>query len=552
MRFSLFIIGILLITSCARMGTPSGGPKDTEPPKYLNAIPDTMSLFVPVDLKEIKINFDEYLILKDYNQNILISPPMEIAPNFLPVGSPAKSISIKLNESLQPNTTYNINFGNAIQDNNEGNKLPYFQYVFSTGEYIDSLKLTGKASVPELRKQPENIVAALYKIDENYKDSLILNQKPFYIAKLEKDGSFKLNYLHEGKYQLIAFEDKVANLQFDFGQEKFGFSSEPVELHENLTQDLVLFNQPPDYKALKAEQKGYGHLHFKFQGQPESVEIEPLDFEFSTMKTSYEFKSDSLNFWFNPGIDSIAESSKRFGFLVKNLDRMDTLSVVYSNSVKHNLVLDPKNKLEFSPTRKVKFTANYPIASLDSALVYVEKDSVQLPVRMILDPKNENAFTVDFPIDLGGAYKMEFLPEAVTDFFGKTNDTLRYNFKIKTRNELGNLKLILQNQPEQLFWIQLMNEKEEILDTQYSKASVFQYDNLLPGNYYFRILVDENENGFWEPGDFFSRKQPEKAYIYPASVNVRALWDAEETWVVIKPEPIVQNEESPSEEEDSN
>ena len=234
MRFLSILIGLLILTACARQGTPTGGPRDETPPRFLNATPDTLSTNVSTDLSEIRIDFDEYLVLKDYTQNIIVSPPLSSTTTFTPVGTPNKSIRIKLNEALAPNTTYNINFGNAIQDHNEGNVLPYFQYVFSTGEYIDSLELNGKVRVPFVREQPKNLMVGLYKIDSTYNDSIILQQKPLYIAKANEKGEFTLNYLKEGKYQLIAFDDEVNNMQYDFGKEKFGFIDEFIDLNERI------------------------------------------------------------------------------------------------------------------------------------------------------------------------------------------------------------------------------------------------------------------------------------------------------------------------------
>ena len=555
MRFLTIIFSILILFSCARQGTPSGGPKDTEPPKFLSANPDTLSLNVPTNLKEIKIDFDEFILLKEPNQNIVVSPPLGSTATFAPVGSANRSVRIQLNEPLQENTTYNINFGNAIQDNNEGNKLSYFQYVFSTGDYIDSLQISGKANIPGLRKQPENMVVALFNIDSTYNDSIVFRQKPFYVSRLDSANNFNLNYLRPGKYQMIAFDDEVQNMQFDLGKEKFGFIENHVELTENQEINIELFNQLPPYRADKAEQKGYGHIVFRFNGQPETVEIEPVDFEFNTSKISYEPKSDSLNFWFNPAVDSIAENSKRINFAVKHQEQTDTISVVYSNGKQHKLSLDRKSKLEIAPSRKLRFTANYPIVYLDSSRVTVLKDTIELPVRLIPDLKDENSFTLDFPVELSSTYRVELLPDAVSDFFGKTNDTIQFDLRTRSRNDFGNLKLRLQNKPEHPFWIQLLNDKDEILDEKYTTAIEFDYNHLTAGNYYFKILVDENENGFWDTGDFLTKKQPEKAFVYPSLINVRVLWDLDETWVLpAKQEEILiemdENEKSPSETEE--
>lgn len=559
MRIFSFVWAILLLFSCARQGTPTGGPRDEEPPKFISANPDTLSLQVSTDLKEINLQFDEYLVLKDHTQNIIISPPLGSTATFTPVGSPSRNIRIKLNEALQANTTYNINFGQAIQDNNEGNKLPYFQYVFSTGDFIDSLEINGRVRVPFLRKQPEHLMVGLYKVDSTYSDSLLIKKKPFYVAKVNEKGAFKLNYLSAGKYQLMAFDDELQNMQYDFGKEKFGFYDEIIDFQENNAVDysLNLFDQKKDYRAGKAEQKGYGHLLFRFEGEPEDISVEALDFNFTTASNDFQARQDSMNFWFDPSIDSIEERTRRIHFLVKHKTQVDSVSLVYSNATKHQLKLEKLSKLSEAPNRKVDFHSNYPIARLDSTQVKVWKDTLQLPVKITPHLTSKQAFSMEFPIELNAQYDIEFLPELVTDIFGKTNDSLTFSFQTKTKNELGNLGLNLVGKPAHPFWLQLLNEKDEVLVEEYTQAAEFNFPYLQPGNYYFKILVDENENGHWDTGDFFLRKQAEKAFIYPTLINVRPLWEMVETWQLSDEklpkateeaveEETVSNEKSPS------
>lgn len=547
--FAVFIIFFTLF-SCARQGTPDGGPKDEIPPKFMGSSPDTLSLNVDPNIQEINIDFDEYVILKNHTQQIIVSPPLGSSATFMPVGTPRKSVKITLNEPLLENTTYNINFGNALQDNNEGNKLPNFQYVFSTGDYIDSLEIKGKANVLSLKERPENLIVALFKIDSAYTDSAIISKKPLYISRPDSAGIFRLNYLHSGKYQMVAFQDEVENMQFDFGKEKFGFIEQSVELNENQEINIQLFNQLPSYKADKADQKSYGHLVFRFSGQPEEVEVKPLDFEFSTSKISYIPRSDSLNFWFNPVTDTIEEKSKRINFLVKHLEQTDTISLVYSNSMRHLLTLSENSKGGFTPAKKLKITANYPLEKLDSGFISVKKDSLNLSFDIEKDPRNGNAFTLDFPIELNSNYKVELLPGAIMDFFGEMNDTVKIDFKTKTRNDYGNVKLTLEGKPEKPFWIQLLTDKDEVLDEKYSTESYFEYNYLTPGKYYFKILIDENENEFWDTGDFFTKKQPEPVLTYSGYVNVRALWDVEETWIIQETNFDSEKDKSPSESEE--
>ena len=135
----LITLFTFIISSCARKGRPEGGPKDETAPIMVTANPPYETIHFKED--NIRIYFDEYIVLKDLQKQLVVSPPMKNPPLITPQGTPSKYINIKILDTLQPNTTYTFNFGNAVQDNNENNKLESFKYVFSTGSYIDSLKI---------------------------------------------------------------------------------------------------------------------------------------------------------------------------------------------------------------------------------------------------------------------------------------------------------------------------------------------------------------------------------------------------------------------------
>ena len=137
-KLLLLLFLSLFITNCAKRGRPTGGKKDSIPPLLVSAEPDHKS--INFKAKKVRIDFDEYVKLKDINKQLVISPPLKNAPIITPVGTASKFLNIKILDTLRENTTYTFNFGNSIVDNNEENKLEHFKYVVSTGTYIDSLK----------------------------------------------------------------------------------------------------------------------------------------------------------------------------------------------------------------------------------------------------------------------------------------------------------------------------------------------------------------------------------------------------------------------------
>lgn len=536
-RFSLLMLTILTVISCARQGSPTGGPKDETPPVFLKADPDTLATNVDVNLQEATINFDEYILLKEYSKNVVVSPSFQIPPIVTPQALAKKNISIKFQEPLLPNTTYSFNFGDAIQDFNENNKLSNFQYVFSTGSFIDSLKVTGRVNSSYDFKLPEKILVGLYKVDSTYKDSIILQKKPYYIARANDKGEYQLNYLASGKYKLIAFEDKVENVMYDYGKERLAFHNEPIELNANQQINLNLFNQKPDYRKPEASFKQEGLIVFKTTGATDDVTITPVGKEFKTAYIQKFPRQDSINFWFNPKVDTIVGRSAKLNFKVQHKDQIDEVSALYSKSnTERKLEFKAINDQKLAPNKPFKIQANAPIKSLDLSKIYVFKDTLSIPFKVSIDTVNAQNLNFAFEKNLDEKFEVNIYPNALTDVLGEKNDTLAYPIKMGTRGDFGHLKLTLQNTPSKPFILQFLKTDKDftVIEEIYNPANknYFEFNFIEPGEYLFRLLVDENENGKWDTGDYLSGKQPEPIYLYPEPIKIRAMWDATETWVL--------------------
>ncbi|MDH0659067.1 Ig-like domain-containing protein [Empedobacter sp. GD03865] len=536
-RFSLLMLTILTVISCARQGSPTGGPKDETPPVFLKADPDTLATNVDLNLQEATINFDEYILLKEYSKNVVVSPSFQIPPIVTPQALAKKYISIKFQEPLLPNTTYSFNFGDAIQDFNENNKLSNFQYVFSTGSFIDSLKVTGRVNSSYDFKLPEKILVGLYKVDSTYKDSIILQKKPYYIARANDKGEYQLNYLASGKYKLIAFEDKVENVMYDYGKERLAFHNEPIELNANQQINLNLFNQKPAYRKPEASFKQEGLIVFKTTGATDDVTIAPVGKEFKTAYIQKFPKQDSINFWFNPKVDTIVGRSAKLNFKVQHKDQIDEVSALYSKSnTERKLEFKAINDQKLAPNKPFKIQANAPIKSLDLSKIYVFKDTVSIPFKVSIDTVNAQNLNFAFEKNLDEKFEVNIYPNALTDVLGEKNDTLAYPIKMGTRGDFGHLKLTLQNTPSKPFILQFLKTDKDftVIEEIYNPANknYFEFNFIEPGEYLFRLLVDENENGKWDTGDYLSGKQPEPIYLYPEPIKIRAMWDATETWVL--------------------
>ncbi len=239
-RSILFLLGILsvscfisiIITGCAQVGTPTGGPKDTIAPKLVSAQPNLKSTNFKGN--KIVLTFDEYVDVQDVQTNVLVSPFPKTSPT---ISFKLKTVTIKLKDTLKENTTYAINFGNAIRDNNEGNPFKNFTYVFSTGNTVDSLTLSGKIIVAETGKVDSTISAILYR---NAHDSAVKTRKPDYLAKPDGQGNFTFTNLSAGSYKVYALKDGDGGKTYNSAIEEFGFIDGIIVLPDS-TKSVTLY-----------------------------------------------------------------------------------------------------------------------------------------------------------------------------------------------------------------------------------------------------------------------------------------------------------------------
>ena len=209
-------------SGCAQVGMPTGGPRDTIPPVLLKAVPPNHSLHFTGN--HVTFTFDEYVHLQDVQKNLLVNPVPKIIPN---TSFKLKTVSIKIRDTLQPNTTYSFEFGDAIQDINENNPLHHFTYVFSTGSFIDSLQLQGKVLLAETGKPDSTLLVLLYK---NLSDSAVYKEKPRYIVNLDSLGRYHFKYLAAGVYHLFALKDESGQKMYNNPSQLFAFADSTIHI----------------------------------------------------------------------------------------------------------------------------------------------------------------------------------------------------------------------------------------------------------------------------------------------------------------------------------
>lgn len=532
MKKVLFLLLFALLTfSCARVGSPVGGSKDTIPPVVLGSNIDTTRINVPRNIKELRIDFDEYMNLKDINKQLIISPPLKKIKKILPSGIANKYLLIKWDDTLQANTTYNFNFGNAIVDNNEGNALQYYNFAFSTGDKIDDLFVTGELksmfSDSEKKAEESNLVVGLYQ----EKDSMDYRQKPYYITKADPDGYFELNYLSPGNYRLLAFEDSNSNSVYDAGKEKVGFLKEPITLDKSVSGLKVnLF--PSKKKSKYVEMKEVpGGILMNFEGNPNPVKVLSLNEKLQDYKVTQAPKSDSIYIWFDAKKADVGiAASDNLKFSYDDGIKQDTVSVFYRYNAKNEMTIANSNSNLISPNQDFVITSNYFVDKIMPEKWTLVSDSIKQDFTAEIRENNPFQIVVKSDLKEGKKYSLTVPKESVSSFYESILKSYRFDFEINKTEKFGILVLTLENAPEENFWLQLLTENGTIAYSRYGKEKTFNFNSLLPGKYKLRILVDENNNGIWDGADFENGIFAEEIYLYQKTLEVRPLWEIRETW----------------------
>lgn len=524
-NFILIVFLSLVILNCANRGTPQGGPKDETPPEIIKSIPENYSINFKEN--EITIYFDEFIKIKDLRKQLIISPPMETQPDITPLGSANKYITIKINDTLQPNTTYAFNFGNSITDNNEGNPYPYYRYVFSTGDYIDSLSVSGSIT-DAFKKETETFVSvALYEVDSTFTDSIVYKETPKYITNtLDSLTTFSIENVKEGKYMLMALKDNNGDNKFQQKTDQIAFYESFIDVPTDSIYALRLFSEDLDYKAVKPRLISGEKIAFGYEGDYKNMKItmqSEVPDEFTHRVTKDE-ETDTLYYWYKPRleVDSL-------NFKVTNLNFEKDFTARISKQERDSLTIKtlPNGTIEYDESFKISGTTPF-VAFDTSKITLVDKDTTLVDFTSTFDTIN-NTYALNFKKTEDNSYRMEILPGAFTDFFDEVNDTLTYSLRTKKESDYGFARFTLVNAKYPLI-IQLTDNNGEVKFEKYStEPEIVDFLNLSPGKYFVKVIHDANGNKKYDPGNYLKKIQPERVIHFELSDDLRANWGLIET-----------------------
>ena len=528
--FSLVLWSLiaLLFVQCAKRGNPTGGPEDETPPVLLRAVPELNAIQFRED--RIRLYFDEYVKLNKLKEQLIISPPIDPASYVIsPQGTAAKYVQIELMDSLRSNTTYNFNFGQSIVDNNEGNPYPYFRYVFSTGDYVDSLKIRGTIGNAYGREAKNFVSVMLYEVDSTYTDSLIYNRPPDYLSNtLDSLAFFEIGNIRSGRYLLIAQKDIANNYTFDQNNDDIAFVNGFIELPTDSLYHLDLFREQTDFSLGRSFQAGQNRIGLGYYGDPTDLEVVPLNLPDSVQTIqSFDKVKDTLYVWYK----NLKADSLQFNI---NQDALkDQLTHQIRKAEVDSLTISPniEGVLHLSDTLRIE--SSTPILTIDkSQMRILDRDSI--PVQFEISVEDPHHVKFDFDILPNDNYRLDVLPGAITDFFNASNDTLQMQFRTLKPADYGSLYLQLIGVPSYPVIIQLTDEKENVIRSLPLSAPQRRvvFSNLQPKKYYVRLIVDKNNNGKWDSGRFLDRRFPEKIYHHEPLIDVRANWELQETFIL--------------------
>lgn len=549
-----------MLASCANRGMgPQGGKKDITPPRVARSIPAQNA--TDVSSQRIEINFDEYVLLEDAYNNVTVSPPQKRMPVIKLAG---KKITVELKDTLQPNTTYTIDFGSTIADNNEKNVLPNFAFAFATGAELDTLQISGTL----LNAQTLDPIAnSLTGIHSDLSDTAFTTLPFDRITKTDAKGRFAVKNVKAGDYRVFALSQNVNDgYRFDPKSPVAVAFSENILQPDTLSKDtakiadslrfnnLILFQyeeKKADTLTIEAKRERKEKFTLTFNKELNNVsQIEARNFDLKESAFKISPKRNEITFW----LDSTLAKIDTLHLVVRHLtEKIDSVHILLGenfnkltidsisatnlakkdNNAKIQLITNniTGGKLEYYDSLKLFFDVPVKDSTFKEIHLRHGKDTVDMPISF---RKTDNypylsSYAVIAPLEESENYTLTIDSAAVFDVFGKAADKTSIGFKRRALSEYSTLALDLQPFDSRIV-VELLDEKDQPVRQSKAESGGTYFDYVEAGNYYLRLFIDENGDETWNGGSYLEHRQPEKMYYYPKKITLRANWEVREDW----------------------
>ena len=524
------VLSIAVISGCAKRGSPTGGLVDSIPPALVNASPKINS--TNFDSEEIRLTFDEFVKLDKVEEQLIISPPLDKnSYEVKPLNGVTKKIFLEFIDSLETETTYSINFGNSIKDNNEGNPLTFFSYTFSTGETIDSLYVRGNISDAFDKESDDYISIHLYRIDSVFNDSIIFNNRPTYISNSLDSTNYRFKNLKEGEYLIVALKDIDNNYFFDPFYDKIGFIDSLITLPRDSIINFKLFKEETSLIWDKPHFINSEKIGFGYYGKLDLKNIKIKSSIPDSVQYTYtkENEKDTLVFWLSKN----SFDSLNFNLIEKDTTKLVTVKFDRArDTLIDSLSISAKTANVIHLKETFKLSSNIPLKNIKDSLITIRDiDSLIIPFATSIND-NLNQIDIKFEVSPSDNYRIFILPDAIKDIRGVSNDTLQYNVISQTLEDYGNVYLDVIRNSESKFILHMINNDGDIIREfkNVTQNTTYNFDYVRPGKYTFRLIEDTNNNDIWDTGNYLKKIKPESVYYFTNELEVRANWDLNETF----------------------
>ncbi|WP_027421425.1 Ig-like domain-containing protein [Crocinitomix catalasitica] len=522
------LVSLFWIIGCAQVNPLVGGPKDTTAPSFDPELSSPKNGQLNFSGNEVQIKFSEYIKLNNANDNIIVTPQLKERPT---VVAKNKKFSLTFNEELEENTTYTINFNRVIQDITEQNDS-IFQFVFSTGAYIDSMSIRGTIKDGFTNKNLENYLVALYPTNHAIPfDSIPLQMKPTYIGQSNTSGDFEINYLKKAAYYVFVFNDENRNLKLDASENR-GFSSTfPIELIDSMPKiEMRSFKEADDtLRRISTTFEFPGKLTLVFNQAPDFLRVtNNSGIQLVQEETERE---DSLIYW----METVPVEQTEFYLEINNAK--DTLKPLLKNTPKGGKpqVLLLENNIvsgKLLPKERLKITVSEPISFMDTSKVhFFNRDSVELKMPGY---KIQNLRTLEFDSVGTEYFKVVIDTGAFKSIYKYENPTeSSFFFESRPLTYFGTLVLNIDTTFITEVFIELLNDKQEVVATR-PFAKSMRFENLAPVQHQVRMILDANGDGKWTSGSLQNGLQPEQVIYNTNPIDVKSQWEREVDWLIEK------------------
>ena len=520
-----FLFLCLILVSCAQIVNPNGGERDLTAPKLLNVSPKNLS--TNFTKNNIQFKFNEFIQLNNPGEQIIISPPLENKPEYINKG---RLLEIRFKESLLPNTTYTINFGNAIGDNKENNLVKDFVYVLSTGNIIDSNYISGKVENAFTNKPENDITVGLY-YTTGFNDSTVIKNKPIYMAKTNENGLFNIKNLPENNFKIIAFKDENKNLKKEVN-EPIAFLNNIINSTDSNNKNLTLklFN-PNLYKpgrvidTFNRDPDKFVFVIYK----PSNVSIKPKNSNKYYLKYIKGNQDIDTFYLFTSTIKT--DSLLKFNALINNQNNELIIKQRVVNKI-NKPTFSITRQLELNDTIKINFVN--PIIKIDTSRIKLLKDSIKLTYKLL--QINNFELQVIYPKEESTTYKLLLNDSAFLDYYNQYSKQEKAVYVMKNKKEYGNLILHVKVPKNNIhpYLLQLLSSDEKMVHYQFTITNnlYINLDNVIPGIYKVKYIYDSNGNGIWDTGDLNTNTQPEKVKYLDQLLTLKAYWDLEQSVLI--------------------